>query len=129
MKLIFFLWLNILRANHLIYSFGLVPVWHAQLCLDQSDSKILETSITQGKCESLKCYFAYSYTSKGVTNQFSFFKAMPRHAPSTSRKYFKDLRYRDVTAYGYGSTEAINWFSFIKWVSSTTPRQAYSALK
>ena len=33
---------------------------------------------------------------------------MPRHAPSTSGKYFKDLRYRDVTAYGYGSTEAIN---------------------
>ena len=26
---------------------------HVQLCLDQSDSKILETAVTQGKCELL----------------------------------------------------------------------------
>ena len=31
---------------------------HVQLCLDQSDSKILKTAVTQGKCELLS-YFLH----------------------------------------------------------------------
>ena len=42
-----FLWLDTPRANQLIQFFCLVMVRHAQLCLDQSDSKILETPITE----------------------------------------------------------------------------------
>ena len=57
--------------------------------------RIVETAITLEKCELLSYIFAYGYTSRGVTNWCSFFKAMPRHAQSTS-KYFKDLRYTDT---------------------------------
>ena len=39
---------------------------HAQLCLDQSDSKILETAVIQGMCELLSYFFAYGYTSGGI---------------------------------------------------------------
>ena len=32
-------------------------------------------------------------------------------------------------SYEYVSKEAINWFSFMKWVISTGPRHAYSTLR
>ena len=40
------LWLEILRANKLIKCFCLIMVRHTQLCLNQSDSKIIEISAT-----------------------------------------------------------------------------------
>ena len=43
------LWLDILRANELIKCFGLVIVRYSQICLDQWNSKILETSVTKEK--------------------------------------------------------------------------------
>ena len=71
----FFLRLDIPRASQLVKSFCLVLIMHVQLFLDKSDSKILQTEVTQEKI-----FFAYGYTSTGVTNQCSFFKVMPRHA-------------------------------------------------
>ena len=51
---------------------------YAQLFLDQSDSKILETAVTQEKCELLSYFFAYGYAPRGIKNQCVFFKVMPR---------------------------------------------------
>ena len=48
---------------------------HVQLFLDQSDSKVLETAITQEKSQVIKL-FAFAYESRGVTKQDSFCQGM-----------------------------------------------------
>ena len=48
----------------------LVLVRHAQLSLDQSDSKILETPINREKSKLLNNFFGFAYKSRGVTKQF-----------------------------------------------------------
>ena len=51
MNLFFFWRLVILRANQLFKSLYLVLAIRAQLCLDQSDSEILKSVVTQEKYE------------------------------------------------------------------------------
>ena len=63
------------------------------LGLNQSDSKIIETLITQEKFDLLSwVFFAYGYIFIGVTNQCSLFKVMPRHGQSPF-KYLKRMSY------------------------------------
>ena len=47
--LVIIMWLDILKTNELIKRFCLVLVRHVQISLDQSNSTILETPITQEK--------------------------------------------------------------------------------
>ena len=42
-----------------------------------------ETAVTQKKCELWSYFSAYGYTSRGVTNQCSFFKVMPGYGFSS----------------------------------------------
>ena len=66
-----------------IKSFCLIMVRHAQLCLNQLDSKIIEVPANDKKFQSLRYFSAYGYISIGVTNQCSFFiKVMPRYGQS-----------------------------------------------
>ena len=51
---------------------------------------ILETAVTPEKRKLLSgLFFANKYTSRGVTNQRSFFKIMPGHVAKACSKCFK----------------------------------------
>ena len=79
-----------------------------------------------------KLFFAYGYIYIGVTYQCSFFiKVMPKYAKVNAlmlkcfKMIFQRLEvWRCFFSYDYASIEAINWFSFMKWVVSTAPRHA-----
>ena len=85
--------LDILRANQ--QSSCLVLVMHVQLCLDQSDSKIVKISVTPEKCELLSCFFAYGYTFRGVTKQCSIFKVKPKNGQKCYKLKFQGLDPQD----------------------------------
>ena len=54
----------------------LVLVRYAQLFLDQSDSKTLETPISQEKSKLLNLFFAFALKSRRFTKQCSFSQGM-----------------------------------------------------
>ena len=64
-----------------------VLVSNTELWLDQSDSKIIETLITQEQSKLFNFFFAYGHKSRGVTNQSSFFKFISRHAQKLEAYY------------------------------------------
>ena len=81
--------LNILGASELIKYFCLVMVRHTQFFLDQPDSKILETPITQKKFQLRSYFFAYGYMSIEVTYQCSYLSSLCQGMPKVNALMLK----------------------------------------